>query len=146
MREWNVSFVSRISREDMFLDIAQTVSGRGTCSRASVGCVIVRDARIISLGYNGAPPGQPHCVHREGEAPGCEFAIHAEANAIAYAARAGISTERATMFCTHSPCLKCAQLMLSAGITQVWWRTEYRIIDGVTLLRKAGVQCVPYPK
>ena len=151
----------RISRGELYESLAQIVSTRSTCLRAQVGAVIIRDRRIISYGYNGAPPGMPHCtdvgclettvyaepIHASGadlsgvevRIPGCARAIHAEANAIAWAARAGISVEGAELYCTHGPCLSCAQLMLSAGIKFAWWAEDYRDMRGAELLRSAGV-------
>lgn len=138
----------RIDREDMFLQMARLVAQRGTCSRAQVGAVLVRDNRVISIGYNGAPPGMPHCDHtrdsREiGYRPsGCEIAVHAETNAIMYAARSGTSTDGAEMYCTHAPCLRCAQLIITSGVKIVYYEIPYRLRDGVELLDKVFVPCV----
>lgn len=136
---------SRDSRDKMFWEIANVVSRRSTCTRGNVGAVVVRDSRIISLGYNGTPPGHDHCQHHKDEVlpNGCQHAIHAEANALAWAARAGISTEGATMYCTHGPCLKCAQLMLAAGLVKLYYDTPYRSDEGLWLLQDtSGFECI----
>lgn len=108
-----------------FLSLAKLVSTRSTCPRAQVGAVIVRDKRIISTGYNGAAPGEPHCTEIgclmvDGH---CLRAIHAETNAIAQAARFGISVEGAMLYLYDSrhrpPCSKCRQLILASGIVGV---------------------------
>jgi dCMP deaminase len=131
--------LSRLSRDDVFLQWAEWIAQRGTCLRAQVGAVIVKEGRPISTGYNGAPPGLPHCLEVGCEEPtavapdgtrfptvGCQRAVHAELNAVAWAARNGVSTEGATMYCTHAPCKTCAEAMLSAGIARLVYARAYR--------------------
>lgn len=150
-------------KDQVFLQIANTLGQLGTCSRGRVGAVIVRDGRCITWGYNGAPAGLPHCDENyhgyvptgmgEHETPeearayiyqrlqdeGCRNATHAEANALAYAARQGISTERGTLYCECAPCLNCARLLIAAGIRRVVYSRHYRDDSGVDLLHQAGV-------
>jgi len=110
-----------------FMSIAFAVSARATCPRASVGAVIVRDNRIISTGYNGAPAGEPHCteVGCLMEGGHCQRAVHAETNAVAEAARFGLATEGATLYYWDSnnrpaeSCVKCSQVMKAAGIIRI---------------------------
>lgn len=137
----------RIGRDEMFMEMARLVSLRSTCPRAQVGALIVRDHRVVSMGYNGAPSGLPHCTdvgcyHEEGyrAKSGCERSIHAEANAIAFAAKSGIPTEGATLYCTLSPCVTCANLIINAGIKEVAYGTAYRDPSGIILLRIAGLE------
>ena len=117
--------MNRISWNEYFLSLAKLVSTRSTCPRAFVGAVIVKDKRIIATGYNGAPAGQLHC-----QDIGCDIvdnhcvrAIHAETNAIAQAARFGISIEGATLYYWDSQgrppsvCVKCSQLIVASGIS-----------------------------
>jgi dCMP deaminase len=127
---------------DSFLDIARVVSHASTCTRGHVGAVIVQDRRIVSTGYNGAPPGMAHCKH-VGNEP-CETAIHAELNAIAWAARHGVKTLGGIMYSTHGPCLKCAQAIIAAGIIEVHYETPYRLLDGVDLLDNAIIHVVEH--
>lgn len=137
----------RISRDDMLIEIATTVARRGTCERAQVGAVIARGGRVISTGYVGAPAGAEHCTVvgcKLGNHNGCVRTIHAEANAIAYAARAGTATESAELFCTHSPCEPCAKLIVSAGIRRVVYRTSYRDETGINLLREVGIEVMQW--
>lgn len=132
----------RISREEMFAEIVQSVAKRSTCSRRRVGALIVRDGRILSTGYNGAPSGLPHCLDAGciiGPDGGCIRTQHAEANAIAYAARAGISTDGAQLYTTISPCLACAKVIINAGIMEVTSLIAYRDHSGIDLLQDAGV-------
>jgi dCMP deaminase len=121
----------RPTRHLIFMEMAFLVADRGTCSRAQVGAVITQDRRPISMGYNGTPPGQPHCDHytvkgRCVEIAPCTEAIHAELNAIAWAARAGVSTKNAAIYCSHQPCVKCGHAILAAGIQEVYWAHRYR--------------------
>lgn len=106
----------------VYLEIAKTIAKKSTCRAKAVGAVIVKNDRIISHGYNGVPSGQKHCnqtdVKSNEHRKWSEIhEIHAEQNAICYAARAGISTDGATMYCTASPCHNCAKLIVAAGIT-----------------------------
>jgi len=120
--------------------MAVVLSQLSTCNRLAVGAVIIKEGRSISHGYNGAPPGMPHCNHTTDEP--CLNAIHAELNAVCFAARQGIPTENATLYVTVSPCLSCAQALLSAGIQRIVYNQLYRDQSGLELLRTAGVECV----
>jgi dCMP deaminase len=136
----------RINRHRMFLDIAEIISGRGTCKRAKVGAVVVREGRILSMGYVGSPPGLPHCIDSDcelGPDGGCIRTQHAEANAIAWAAREGISIKGGLLYSTMSPCLSCAKLIVMAGIVAVIYEKEYRDTAGIDYLKKCGVPTWP---
>lgn len=113
---------------------------RGTCSRLHVGCVVARGSRSVASGYNGAPPGLPHCVHRLDEDAPCREATHAEANALAFAARYGVSTDGATVYTTHSPCAACAALVIAAGVSRVVYGLAFRDTAGIERLEEAGVE------
>ncbi len=119
------------------MEIAHVIAKRGTCSRLQVGCVFVLNGRILVTGYNGAPAGLPHCVHENGEA--CTQSEHAERNAIAFAARHGVKLEGSTLYVTHMPCLACAMAIINAGVEAVYYRTPYRVLDGVELLKQAFI-------
>lgn len=125
----------RPNRDTLLLETAAIWAKRGTCSRARVGCVISRDGRILVQGYNGAPRGLPHCEH-VGDEP-CTIATHAEANAIAYAARVGVILSGAEMHSTRVPCTNCAMLIINAGIERVIYLEEHRDMGGLALLRQA---------
>lgn len=139
----------------MLMRVARVAATRSTCSRAHVGAVITQHGRVISTGYNGAPSKMPHCDHSCTCPAGwddsehaydcastqpCTVAVHAEENAIAFAARYGISTEGGVMYTTLSPCQRCAKLIINAGISQVIFATHYRNFAGPELLHAAGVQ------
>lgn len=113
-----------------FMIVAATMALRATCNRAKVGAVLVRDRRIISVGYNGPPSGQPHCIdvgcEIDENTGGCLRSIHAEANAILWAARNGIAVEGATLYTTYHPCLYCARIIHGAAIPRVVYLEEYR--------------------
>lgn len=133
----------RITRYQMLMDMAGVVAQRSTCSRHQVGAIISRDSRVLSTGYNGAPAGMAHCVHTDPRVP-CVDAVHAEANAIAFAARHGIATLGAVLHTTLMPCLKCSQLIINSGIVGVSYMETYRDQSGMDLMVAAGIQCVAY--
>lgn len=137
---------SRLTRDQMLMGIAMIVSNRGTCNRASVGAVIASEGRVVSMGYVGSPPGHPHChdVGCDLQNGGCVRTLHAESNAIAYAARKGISTEGCSLYTTLSPCLSCAKLILSAGITEVIYLGEYRDRRPLQYLWQSGILVKAY--
>lgn len=131
-------------RDATHMAVAYVWRKESTCTRGQVGAVLVVDGRQIASGFNGAPPGSPHCTEvgcdlGAGEEAGCQRSIHAEANVIAFAARHGVPTLGATLYSTACPCLKCAQLVLSAGIREVVYAIPYRLRDGETLLIESGV-------
>lgn len=136
---------SRPSREETYHEICEALRQRSTCRRGKVGALLVRDRRIIATGYNGAPPGAPHCfelgcqVDENNHEAGCQRTVHAESNAVAFAARFGVSTLGATSYCTHGPCIGCAKLLISAGIELVVFETPYRRTDGLELLDAVGI-------
>lgn len=155
---------ARISRDDMFMTICEIVAQRSTCWRSQVGALIVKEGRIVSMGYNGPVSGMPPCVGRdpyldsldlrnpyfstpEGQeysqrvcmGPGCTRSLHAETNAIAFAAKAGVSVEGCTMYCSMSPCINCAKVIVNSGIKVVKYLNEYRDASGLELLRAAGI-------
>lgn len=143
--------IDRINREELFIEIAEAFAKRSTCPRGHVGAIVVRDKRIVSSGYNGAPAGMAHCTEvgctaivgqiREPEKDGaCQRAVHAESNAIAYAAREGIELFGTELFTTYSPCVQCAQLIINAGIKRVVYKNPYRDRRGLMLLDEANVQ------
>jgi len=134
----------RIERHEQMALNALIASLRSTCGRRAVGAIIERDGRVISTGYAGPPSGFPHCSQAcmdEHKSTGCGKTIHAEANAIAYSARHGISTEGATLYCTLSPCKTCAGMIVSAGISRVYYIEPYRDSSGLELLEKAAIPC-----
>lgn len=134
--------IVRSSREAMFKDILRAVELRSTCTRRRVAALIVRDGRILSMGYNGSPAGLPHCIDEGcivGPDGGCIRTQHAEMNAIAWAARSGIETDGSHMWVSCTPCINCAKLIINAGIRRVYALEEYRVRDGVDLLIQAKV-------
>lgn len=134
--------MKRVGRHTLNMMIAQLISQRSTCNRAQVGCVITQEGRIVSTGYGGAPSGLPHCMDvgcKIGPDGGCIRTSHAEAGAIAFAARKGVALEGATLYVTLSPCLSCAKLIINAGISRVYYLEPYRDLSGIELLEKAGV-------
>lgn len=107
--------------DETLMGMATLMSQRSTCNRAHVGALISIDGRPITTGYNGAPAGMSHCDNTEEHLAleHCLNAVHAEANAIAFAAQNGVQTLGATLYTTLAPCLPCAQLVVNAGIIRV---------------------------
>jgi dCMP deaminase len=129
------------------MEMAISASKRSTCTRKNVGAIIARDGRPISVGYAGAPEGLPHCLDQgciPGPDGGCIRTTHAEANAISFAARKGIATQGATLYCTVSPCPNCAKLIINAGITSVQYLEKYRILDGLLLLEQVHIPAIQH--
>lgn len=132
---------------DAFMDTAERFSQLSSAKRLQVGAVVVKDNRIISIGYNGTPAGWDNCceevieVHEDGGVitKTKDEVIHAEANAISKLARDGESGNGASLFCTHAPCVQCAKLIYGAGISSVYYRNSYRDEDGINFLNKCNI-------
>ena len=108
------------------------------CKRRQVGALLVKDKMIISDGYNGTPSGFDNNCEDENNSS-FPYVLHAEANAITKVARSNNSSDGATLYVTASPCIECAKLIIQAGIKRVVYGEQYRLLDGVDLLRKAGI-------
>ena len=131
---------------DAFMDTAERFAQLSSAVRLKVGAVVVKDNRIISIGYNGTPAGWTNeCEHQVQGADDSVYlktkdeVIHAEANAVAKLARAGDSGLGASLFCTHAPCVQCAKLIYGAGINKVYYRNSYRNDDGIEFLNKCNI-------
>lgn len=113
------------------------------CARRQVGAILVKDKMIISDGYNGTPSGFENvCEDENGVTK--PYVLHAEANAITKVAKSSNSSDGSTLYVTASPCIECAKLIIQAGIKRVVYHDEYRITDGLDLLRRAGIEVVKY--
>ena len=142
--------------DDYFMDIADMVSSRSTCLRRQVGCVVVKDRRILSTGYNGTPSGVAHCGEvgcrrmQEGIPSGervemCR-GVHAEQNAIIQGARHGVVLQGATVYTTTEPCSICAKMMINTGIEEIIYNGEFPDDLSQELLKEAGVFCHKHNK
>lgn len=120
--------------------MARTWAENSYCQRRKVGALLVKNEMIISDGYNGTPSGFENCCEDENNVS-LPYVLHAEANAITKVARSNNSSEEATLYVTASPCMECAKLIIQSGIKRVVYGEEYRIMDGIELLRKAGISC-----
>ena len=140
-----------------FMELAEVISGWASCYQQDrkIGAVIVKNKRIVTTGYNGAPAGIKTCVERGeclrkklGIASGTKheicYAIHAEQNAIIQAAKLGSSIEGATLYCTHQPCVICAKMIVNSGITRVVYKHGYPDEFAVQMLTEGGVQLERY--
>jgi dCMP deaminase len=138
---------NRISRDDLYIQVAELFSKRSPCGRLQVGCTITNEGRIIVSGYNG-----PTKIERSGNICNCDKlkpcnkSIHAEANAISFSAKKGIPLEGSILYTTHSPCLKCAELIVQSGILRVVYKEEFRDKEGLLYLEFNGVKIEKYGK
>jgi dCMP deaminase len=134
------------------MEIAEVVAKRSTCMRRQIGAVIVKDRRILTTGYNGAPSGLSHCAdigcmrdHR-GIESGTRHelcrALHSEMNAIIQAAQYGVSTRGSTLYCTHQPCSVCARMIINAGICRVVYAGDYPDEFSMELLGESSIELV----
>ena len=121
-----------------YLEMAQIWAQNSYCKRRKVGALLVKDRMIISDGYNGTPSGFENICEEDGVTK--PYVLHAEANAITKVAKSGNSSEGATLYVTASPCLECSKLIIQSGIKRVVYRDEYRLTDGIDLLRRAGIE------
>lgn len=143
--------------DNRFMEMAKLVAGWSSCYKPDrrVGAVVVRDKRILTTGYNGAPSGVSSCVERgeclrvkQGIPSGTRqevcYAVHAEQNAIVQAAKLGLSLEGATLYCTHQPCSICSRLIINSGIKRVVYDLGYPDAFSLELFEKAGVEIVRF--
>ena len=127
---------------DAYMKTAETFADLSHARRLHVGAIVVKDDRIISIGYNGMPAGWDNNCEYEvnGQLKTKPEVLHAETNALAKLAKSTESGADATMFITHSPCLDCAKLIYQSGINSVFYRNAYRSDDGVEFLKQSGVK------
>ena len=165
-----IESINRPSWDTLFIKIAEDVALRSTCIRLSVGAVIVNNNRIVSIGYNGSLPNSKHCVDHFIDIYNSKVStitldewlktkefldlhldwsnrheLHAEQNAIIFAAKKGISIENTTLYVTTSPCIICSKLIAQSGIIRVVYKNEYdREQDGLQLLRQQNIVVEKY--
>jgi dCMP deaminase len=135
-----------------FMEITQLVGKRSTCVRRSVGAVIVKEKRILSTGYNGAPSGIKHCIDvgclreklkvESGQRHELCRGIHAEQNAIIQAAYHGVSIKGADLYCTNLPCIICAKMIINAGLKTIYYQAGYADDLSKDMLDEAGIAII----
>jgi dCMP deaminase len=141
----------RPSWDSYFMKIAEDVSTRSTCLRRQVGAVIVKDKRILTTGYNGAPSGISHCTEQNclrilfnvpsGERHELCRGLHAEQNAVIQAAYYGVSVKGASIYVTHQPCSICTKMLINSGIESFIYRTPYKDDLALEMISEAGIRC-----
>ena len=140
-----------------FMEMAQLVSTWASCyqEERKIGAVIVKDKRVMTTGYNGAPAGVKTCVERgeclrkklgipSGTRHEMCYAVHAEQNAIIQAAKLGVNIDGSTLYCTHQPCILCAKMIVNAGIVRVVYHSGYPDDFAQDIFKEAGVQVECY--
>jgi dCMP deaminase len=123
---------------DAHMSVAEVYANLSTAKRLQVGCVVVKDNTIIGIGYNGMPSGWDNVCEDENNITRPEV-LHAETNTIAKVSRSTNSSEDATLFVTHAPCLDCAKIIHQAGIKEVFYRNTYRSEDGIKFLLRCNI-------
>jgi len=139
--------------DQRFMDMTELVSEWSSCYQHNrkIGALVVKDKRVMTTGYNGAPSGIQSCVEKgeclrrtlnipSGTMQEKCYAIHAEQNAILQAARIGVSIKDATLYCTHQPCVICSKMIVNAGISRVVFKYAYPDEFAMQILTEAGVQ------
>lgn len=142
----------RPSWDEYFQEITRVVASRSTCMRRQVGCVIVKDKRLLTSGYNGAPSGLAHCsqvgcIRQQTGIPSGERqelcrGLHAEQNALVQAALHGVSVAGGTLYCTHQPCITCTKMIINAGITRVLFENCYPDALARAMFEESGIEVV----
>ncbi|MEX1307329.1 MAG: cytidine/deoxycytidylate deaminase family protein [Eubacteriales bacterium] len=145
--------------DNRFMQLTETIATWSSCFKEnrSVGAIIVKNKRILTTGYNGAPAGIESCKDRgecirinQGIESGTRheicYAIHAEQNAIIQAAKLGLSIDGATLYCTHQPCVICTKMIINAGIERVVYKEEYPDEFAVKLMNMANIKCEKFGK
>ena len=127
--------------DQRYLEMARIWAKNSYCTRRQVGALVVKNNMIISDGYNGTPSGFENvCEDDNGVTK--HYVLHAEANAITKLARSSNNSDGATIYITASPCIECAKLIIQAGIKRVVYGEKYRLMDGIELLERAGIEVV----
>jgi dCMP deaminase len=125
--------------DQRYLKMADIWAQNSYCNRRKVGALLVKDKMIISDGYNGTPSGfENECEDEDNKTK--SYVLHAEANAITKVAKSGNSSLGATLYVTSSPCLECSKLIIQAGISRVVFTENYRLEDGINLLKRANIE------
>lgn len=124
-----------------YLRMARIWAENSYCVRRQVGCLVVKDKRIISDGYNGTPSGFENVCEDENNVTK-PYVLHAEANAITKLARSHNNSEGSTLYVTASPCIECSKLIIQAGVKRVVYGEHYRLTDGIDLLKRAGIETI----
>ena len=137
---------------DAYMDVAERFAQLSSAKRLQVGAIVVKDDRIISIGYNGMPAGWDNECEEEVTTHYVSYTdsqlvtktevLHAESNAIAKLASSHESGKNATLLCTHAPCIDCAKLIYQSGIATVYYKKEYRSTQGLDFLNKSGVEVI----
>lgn len=158
------------NKNKLFINMAKLVAQQSTCARLKVGAVLVKESRVVSIGFNGVPSGKEHCEDYFQKVYEKDFAskyssveeyfksqdfynahglfsndneLHAEQNALLFAAKSGIATENSDLYITLSPCVHCAKVIIASGIKRVYFAELYdRSTEGVNLLIKNGIECI----
>lgn len=138
-QNFNITMDKQQLLDRRYMRMARIWAENSYCKRRQVGALLVKDQMIISDGFNGTPSGfENNCEDEDNVSK--PYVLHAEANAITKVARSSNSSQGATLYVTASPCIECAKLIIQAGIKRVVYGENYRIMDGLNLLKRAGIE------
>ena len=142
MNKYEIKGLEKREKASLYLDLIQRIAQESYCVRLQVGALIEKDGNIISFGYNGCAKGRPNVceIEVEGQLVSLDEVLHAESNAITKACKSPISTEGATLYCTHSCCVHCAKLIVQSEIKRFIYIESYRDSSGVDFLKACGVE------
>jgi len=128
-----------------YMDIAERFAEVSECQRLKVGAIVVKNGSILAHGWNGTPSGFKTNVCEMEDGSTSPFVLHAEQNILVKMAKSTESIEGAELFCTHSPCPECSKLLAQSGVKKVYFKYEYRITDGIDILKELGVEVEKVP-
>jgi len=144
MNNYQTELLEKKHRAGLYLDLVQRIALESYCVRLQVGALIEKDGNIISFGFNGTAKGRPNVceIEVDGQLISLDEVLHAESNAITKACKSPISTEGATLYCTHSCCVHCAKLIVQSGIVRFVYLEDYRDSNGVKFLQDCGIEVI----
>lgn len=142
MNKYEIKGLEKREKASLYLDLIQRIAQESYCVRLQVGALIEKDGNIISFGYNGRVSGAPNVceIEVEGSLISLDEVLHAESNAITKACKSTISTEGATLYCTHACCVHCAKLIVQSGIKRFIYIEGYKDSSGINFLKACGVE------
>lgn len=148
MNNYQVSETIEIKKASLYLDLIQRIAQESYCVRLQVGALIEKNGNIISYSYNGTAKGRPNVceIEVDGNLVSLDEVLHAESNAITKACKSTISTEGATIYCTHACCIHCAKLIVQSGIERFVYINDYRDFSGIKFLQDCGIEVVKASK
>lgn len=148
MNNYHIGEAIKIKKASLYLDLIERIAKESYCVRLQVGALIEKDGNIISYSYNGTAKNRPNVceIEVDGHLVSLDEVLHAESNAITKACKSPISTQGATLYCTHSCCIHCAKLVVQSGIERFVYINDYRDSAGIKFLQDCGIEVIKATK